>query len=601
MFAAVRLLPALIGLALSLLGMPPAMATESDRLNEFFEQVREARVARWPEWQTTLGLKTNNDRWNDRSEARAIREHETTIRELSRLHRDFDYDKLDATAKLSYRLFERRSVLSIEWFPFRHHRYAVNHRSGPHNDIPDFLMNRHRIRDRGDAEAYIARLRGVPQVMDQTIARLNASAAIGVVPPRFVFPKVQADIDGFLTGVPFDPAAKTDSVLLADFRKKVGRLDLADADRGALIADAEAALAETVKPAYLKLRDAMAALGKQATDDAGIWKFPDGATVYALTLHRRTTTDLSPDEIHAYGLSEVARIREEMRSIAETLGFEGDLDALFDFARHDASNFYSNDDAGRAAYLADTRAKIAEMHRNLDRVFSRKPKARMIVKRIEPFREKTAGIGFYNEPSRRGKRPGTFYVNLRDMSLTPKSHLEALAYHEGIPGHHMQIAIGRELEDLPRFRRFGNNAAFGEGWALYAERLAKEMGFYRDPMSDFGRLAWELLRAARLVVDTGIHHKRWTREQAIAYLDETLPVSHAVNEEAIDRYIVWPGQATAYKIGMREILALRESARKRLGPAFDLRDFHRVVLGNGALPLDMLREVVEQWIAAGGG
>jgi len=598
---AVRRLPALMGIALMALSALPAAAAESDRLNAFLDEVHEERVARWPEWQTSLGLKTNYDRWNDRSDGNAVREHDITIRNLLRLHREFDYDRLDQAAKISCRLFERRAEQSIEWFPFRHNRYAVNHRDGPHNGVPDFLMNRHKIDDRGDAEAYVARLRGVPQVMDQTIARLAASAAIGVVPPRFVFPKVLADIAGFLTGLPFEPDAKNESVLLADFRKKVGKLNLPDADKDALVAAATAALAETVKPAYMRLRDAVAALEKRATDDAGVWKFPDGETVYALSLRWRTTTDLTPDEIHAYGLSEVARIHKEMRAVGETLGFKGDLKALFDFVRHDASNFYPNDDAGRATYLADTRAKIAEMNENLDRVFSLKPKAGMVVKRVEAYREKTAGIGFYNSPSAYGDRPGMFYVNLHDMSLMPKSHLEALAYHEGIPGHHLQIAIARELEGLPKFRKFAGNTAFIEGWGLYAERLAKEMGFYREPMSDVGRLAWELLRAARLVVDIGIHHKRWTREEAIAYLDRTLPVGHAVNEEAIERYIVWPAQATAYKIGMREFLALRESARKRLGPAFDLRDFHRVVLGNGALPLDMLREVVDQWVAAGGG
>jgi uncharacterized protein (DUF885 family) len=582
--------------------MAPAVADdESTRLNAFLDAMHDARVARWPEWQTSIGLKTNNDKWNDRSEARSIAEHEITIRELTRLRREFDPAKLGPSAKLSYRLFERNAEQRIAGFPFRHYGYVVSHLSGLHIDIPDFLMNRHRVDDRADAEAYIARLRTMGTVMDQTIARLMLSAGKGVIPPRFVFPRVLASIDSFLTGAPFEPDATADTLLLADFRGKVAKLNLPDADTAALVTEAKAALSGSVKPAYLRLRDAMAALQARATDDVGVWKFPDGAEYYTLALHRATTTDMTPDAIHAYGLSEIARIHGEMRKIATSLGFNGDLKALFDFARNDPSNFYANDDAGRAAYLADGRALIAAMDASLDRVFDVRPKAKLVVKRVEPYREKNAAIGFYNVPALYGGRPGMVYLNLYDMARMPKSHLEALVYHEGIPGHHMQIAIARELEGLPKFRKFSGNAAFGEGWALYAERLAKEMGFYREPMSDFGRLAWELLRAARLVVDTGLHHKRWTREQAIAYMDEILPTNHEANVDSIERYIVWPAQATAYKIGMREILALRAYAKARLGDRFDLRDFHRVVLGNGALPLDLLREEVERWVAAGGG
>ena len=575
-------------------------ASESERLNAFFERVHEAAVARWPEWQTSLGLKTNNHRWNDRSEEMALAEHEITIRNLTALRRDFDYDALDPSARLSYRLFERGAERSIAWFPFRHHGYPVTHLGGPHKRIPSFLANQHGVDDRADAEAYIARLDGVGMVMDQTIERLVFRAEKGIIPPRFVFPQVLSDIDGVLTGRPFD-ADGDDSAILADFRGKVTALALPEAEAAALVARAEKALARVVGPAYGRLRAAMAALQAQATDEAGAWKFPDGGDYYALALQSTTTSDLSPEAIHDFGLAEVARIHGEMREIVEALAFDGDLAAFFEFIRHDPENFYSNDEAGRAAYLADTRALIAEMKANLDRVFSLQPKADLVVKRVEPYREKTTSIGFYNRPAAYGDRPGMYYVNLYDMSLMPKSHLEALAYHEAVPGHHMQIAIAQELEGLPKFRRFSGNTAYIEGWALYAERLAKEMGFYREPLSDFGRLAWELLRAARLVVDTGLHAKRWTREEAIAYLDANLPVTHEVNRKAIERYIVWPAQATAYKVGMRRILELRARARARLGDAFDLRDFHAVVLGKGALPLDVLGEEVERWIAAGGG
>ena len=577
-----------------------AASGESERLNAFFQEVREAAIARWPEWQTSLGLKTDYGLWNDHSKAKQIAELEINIRNLSRLRREFDYDKLDPDTKLSYRLFERSAERRIEWFPFRHHGYQVNHLGGVHKRVPSFLINRHRVSERKDAEAYIARLEGVPRMIDQIIDRLVLRAGKGIIPPRFVFPQVLEDIDNILTGVPFEAAGK-DTAILADFRKKVSDLHLTPDAAEALIAGAEAALVVAVKPAYLRLRATMAALERQATTDDGAWKFPDGADYYALALRSTTATDLTPDEIHDYGLAEVARIHAEMRAIIETVEFQGDLQTFFDFIRHDPANYFPNTDDGRAAYLAETRAFIAEMTASLDTYFSVKPKAKLLVERVEPYREKTANIGFYNRPSRYSDRPGKMYVNLYDMSLMPRSHLEGLAYHEAIPGHHMQIAIAMELESLPEFRKLGGNTAYIEGWAPYAERLAKEMGFYREPLSDFGRLAWELLRAARLVVDTGLHHKRWTREAAIAYLDRTLPVSHDNNRRSIERYIVWPAQATAYKIGMREILTLREEARRRLGPAFDIREFHRAVLRNGALPLDVLRERVEQWIGAEGG
>ena len=360
--------------------------------------------------------------------------------------------------------------------------------------------------------------------------------------------------------------------------------------------DAETALREIVAPAYARLGQALETLQARATDDAGAWKFPEGDAFYELALRSSTTTELSAEAVHDYGLAEVARIHDEMRKVIAKLDFDGDLQDFFAFIREDPANFFPNTIEGRAAYLSETRHLIEEMRQSLDGYFIVKPKAELEVKRVEPYREANTAIAFYDAPAVYGDRPGVYYVNLQDMGLMPKSHLEALAYHEALPGHHMQIAIAQELDGLPKFRKFGGYTAYSEGWALYAEYLAKEMGFYREPLSDFGRLAWELLRAARLVVDTGLHAKRWTREEAIAYLDENLPVSHEVNVKAIERYIVWPAQATAYKIGMRRILELRAEAKERLGADFDIRGFHQAVLANGALPLEFLEDVVEQWI-----
>ncbi|MDX1391996.1 MAG: DUF885 domain-containing protein, partial [Rheinheimera sp.] len=304
--------------------------------------------------------------------------------------------------------------------------------------------------------------------------------------------------------------------------------------------------------------------------------------------------------IHQLGLDEVARIHDEMRAIMTQTGFDGDLKAFFNFMQTDPQFYYPETEAGKAAYLAQATAVIDDMRTRLDQLFLVKPKADLIVKAVEPFREKSAGKAFYQRPSMDGSRPGIYYANLYRMSDMPKYELEALAYHEGIPGHHMQLAIAQELEGIPKFRRFGGYTAYNEGWGLYTELLPKEIGLYQDPYSDFGRLAMELWRACRLVVDTGIHAKKWTREQAIAYLLENTPNTPTAVEKAIERYIVMPSQATAYKIGMIKILELRQKAKTALGEKFDIRAFHSTLLKNGPVPLDVLELLVDEYIASAG-
>ncbi|MEM6653850.1 MAG: DUF885 domain-containing protein, partial [Pseudomonadota bacterium] len=332
--------------------------------------------------------------------------------------------------------------------------------------------------------------------------------------------------------------------------------------------------------------------------DDGAWKHPDGEAFYRDRLWQMTTTDMTADEIHTLGLNEVDRIHHEMRAIMRQVGFQGSLQDFFDFTRTDPQFFKPNTDQGRAEYLAEATAMIDTMRTELPSVFNTFPRAEMVVKAVEPFREKAAGKAFYQRPAPDGSRPGVYYANLYRMQDMPLYQMEALAYHEGIPGHHMQLAISQELQGIPKFRKYGGYTAYTEGWGLYSEFLPKEMGFYQDPYSDFGRLAMELWRAARLVVDTGLHAKRWTRQDAIDYLLENTPNPEGDCRKAIERYIVMPGQATAYKIGMIKILDLREHARTRLGDAFDIRDFHDVVLKDGPVPLQILEENVEAWISA---
>ena len=306
---------------------------------------------------------------------------------------------------------------------------------------------------------------------------------------------------------------------------------------------------------------------------------------------------MTAEEIHQLGLDEVERIHTEMEAIKDEVGFEGSLQDFFEFMRNDEQFYYEDSDAGRAAYMKEAKRIIDSMRARLNELFITKPKAEIVVKRVEAFREKSAGKAFYNSPAPDGSRPGIYYANLFDIKAMPKYQMQALAYHEGIPGHHMQLAIAQELEGIPKFRKFGGYTPYVEGWGLYCEYLPKEMGAYKDPYADFGRLAMELWRACRLVVDTGIHDKKWTREEGIAYYKDNTPNAESDCIKMVERHIVMPGQATAYKVGMNKILDLRAKAEKALGETFDIRQFHEVVLGQGAVPLSILEELIDDYIA----
>jgi uncharacterized protein (DUF885 family) len=573
------------------------IAAESKRANEFFDKCWDETVARHPVDESFYGIKTHYDQLEDLSDEKAAADLKALQDQLAALHREFKLESLDASTQLSYKLFELEVERAAEEFRFRNDVYPISQMRGVHAQIPTFLINVHKVDNEKDAQAYIARLNAIPKLFDQVIVNLRTCEGKGVVAPKFVFPLVLEACHKVIGGAPFDESGP-DSPLLADFKKKVGALkELNDAARSKLIDQAKSALSNSVKPAYQKLIAFLEDQSKRANDNAGVWKFPDGAEFYEMALRQTTTTNLSADEIHQLGLKEVARIHGEMEKIREKVGFKGDLSAFFKFMRDDKRFYLPDTDEGRAKYLARAVQIVDEMKKRLDELFITKPKADIVVKAVEKFRESSAGAAFYQQPAPDGSRPGMFYVNLRDMRDQPVYQLEALAHHEGIPGHHMQIAIAQELAGIPKFRKLGARfTAYTEGWGLYSELTPKEIGMYQDPYSDFGRLSLELLRAARLVVDTGIHARKWTRDQAIDYLKENTPNSEGECVDAINRYIVMPSQATAYKIGMLKILELREKAKRELGTKFDLRQFHDVVLTNGALPLDVLEDLVNRWI-----
>ncbi len=582
--------------ALALLAFVAACTpNEPKPAGEIFDELFMESLRESPEYMAYLGMRERYDEWNDYSQASFDRSVAMSKDQLARL-REIDAEGLDKSEALSLTLYSQRLENGLADTQWRYHGYPVNQMFGVHSSIPSFLINQHLIANKAEAEAYIARVRAVPEVLSHVIEDLNIRADQGIIAPKFVFPHSIRDSQNIIAGIGDDAGAEQNP-LLEDFKAKLDKLELDDSLRADLLAQLNQALAEQFAPAYRELIVTLQALGERSEGNFGVWSLPNGAAYYANALKRITTTDMTPDQIHQLGLDEVARIQDEMRGIMLQVGFEGDLQAFFEFMRSDPQFYLPDTDEGRQAYLDEAARVIDEMEGRLDELFYSKPKARVMIKAVEAFREKSAGRAFYQRPAEDGSRPGTYYANLYRMQDMPTYDLEALAYHEGIPGHHMQGTISQEQQGLPMFRRHGGYTAYSEGWGLYSEYIPKEMGLYSNPYSDFGRLSMEIWRACRLVVDTGLHHKRWTREEAIDYLTANTSSSVVANTKAIERYMIMPGQATAYKVGMLKILELREKARTALGDQFDIRGYHELVLSNGAVPLNVLETLVDDWVA----
>ena len=583
----------------------PAAATQSEdaRLAAFFEQAFQERIALSPQQMTSLGLKTDYDRLDENTDAAAARSLALAERQLLQLNDQFNPQTLSEDSRLSWRLFEygvEQARLSNRWRGWGY-QFAAN--GNPTTGLPVFMINNHRVTSVSDAEAYVARLIEAERVMGEISATLRARAAAGVISPVFVFAPTIANTGAIIAGAPFDDGA--DNPVWADFQRKVGALEADAATKERLLAEGRAALTGPWRRGYEGVLTALAEVGAQAAampDNAGgVWRLPEGEAFYNARLQLSTTTDLTADQIHELGLAEVARLQGEMQTIMTRVGFTGSLQEMFAWLKTDPRFQYPNTPEGKEQYLTDARAFVAQVMAAAPQWFSDLPESALEVRAVEPWREATASIAFYNSPAPDGSRPGIYYVNLSDMTQVLKPQIEGISYHEGAPGHHFQIAYAQEMEGLPRFRRFGGYGAYAEGWGLYAERLGKEMGFYEDPYSDFGRLSTELWRAVRLVTDTGLHAKRWSREQAIDYFRRNSLLSERDIVKEVERYLTNPGQATSYKIGELKIMELRARAQTALGDRFDIRDFHAVVLGSGSVPLDVLEDQVDAWIAGGGG
>ena len=539
-----------------------------------------------------LGINGHNAEWNDDSEAATDRDFEF-LDEIMATLAEYDEDKLSESEILSVKVLKELLGNPEDDKKFRYHNYPVNQLFGLQNQIPRFLDTFHRVGSREDAEHYISRLSKIDTKLEQNMEGLLIREERGIIPPTFVIDKSLDIMQEFIA------QTAEENVLYASFEGKLEDVaELTEEDRRALLDAAKAEIEDTVYPAYQSYIDYFTTLRTKSNDDAGAWKLPDGKAFYNYALRNNTTTDMTAEEIHAIGLSEVSRIQTEMLQIFAAEGYDTALGvkALFDQLSQEERFYYPDTDEGRAQILEDYARIIDEIEEGIAAAFNVVPTAGIEVKRVPEFSEQTSAGAYYNSPSRDGSRPGIFYANLYDIKATPKYGMRTLAYHEGVPGHHFQIAIQQELEGIPEFRKETRFTSFSEGWALYAEQLAWEMGFQTDPYDNLGRLQAELFRAVRLVVDTGIHAKRWSREEAIEYMIENTGMTEGEVVAEIERYIVNPGQATAYKVGMMEMLRLREEARETLGDKFDIRDFHDVVLKNGSLPMTALRELVMQYV-----
>lgn len=569
-----------------------------------FDEIFEQWVALSPMYQTRLGRTTNLHLLDDISPEASAARQELYREQLAQL-KALATDPLSDANRLNLRLLTRDLELQIEHYRWRDHSYPVNQMFGLHSGIAAFMINAHPLNSAADAEAYIARLSAIGPLFDQLIANLERRADKGILAPAFVYPYTINDCRNLISGYPFaEKNSKSDSnsesglaasPLWQHFETTLGQLDLDDSRREALLEDARLALISVVGPAYSKLIATLKELSLRADDRAGAWKLPDGEAFYQAQLQATTTTTYTAAEIHQIGLVEVARIHKELETSAAALGFKAGLPAFFQHLQTNQDFYYPNTQEGRDNYLNDTRKIIDAIRSRLPELFHRLPQASLEVRPVEAFREKSAAKAFYMSPAVDGSRPGIYYVNLHDLSAMPKYEMQALAYHEALPGHHMQIAIAQELDDVPQFRRHGGYTAYIEGWGLYAEQVPVALGLYEDPYANVGRLNYELWRAIRLVVDTGLHYKRWSREQAIAYMTDNSPMTQSDATREIERYIVMPAQATAYKIGLLEILRLKNRAVEQLGEGFDLAEFHDQVLAHGALPLDVLDERLAEW------
>ena len=556
----------------------------SKKLHEIFDAEWDYNMQQHPEGASELGDRRWNDRWTDESLEAIERRHQHSRQVLDQL-KQIDRSSLSPADQLNYDLFRKRYEQSIEGYRFHQFLIPLNQREGIQtiDDLADAL----RFETVKDYEDWITRLRTFPPLMDQTIALMRQGVKERMVHPRIIMQRLPGQIDKQIVS---DPTTSGFYKPFQHFSRNIP-----EADQARLRSAAQQAIMQQIVPAFQKFKQFFVSEYLPACfDQVGAWQLPHGDELYAFAVRQHTTTDLTPEQIHQTGLKEVERIRNEMERIMQQTGFKGSREEFFKFLRSDPQFFYKTPEDLFEGY----KAMAKTIDPNLVKMFHTIPREPYGVEAIPANFAPDTTTAYYRAGAADGSRAGTYFVNLYKPETRPKWEMLALTLHESVPGHHLQIARAHELGEMPKFRRYGGSyTAFTEGWGLYAESLGDDMGLYTDPYSKFGQLTYEMWRAVRLVVDTGIHAKHWTREQAIRFFMDNAPKQELDITNEVDRYIAWPGQALAYKMGELKIKELRSRARQQLGDKFDIKEFHDVVLGSGPLPLDILDRTVNEWIA----
>ncbi len=589
MFRAKRFLVSI--LVTMLISWPSYAQSQEGRLNEAAKALHELFASEWdylmeqhPTWASRLGDRRWNDRWGDRSIDAIRKRHEHDIEILTKI-RAIDREALLPPDQLNYDLFTKNYKDKIEGHRYRWYLMPLNQLGGiqTSNQLADAL----RFETVKDYEDWLARLRAFPTYMEQTIARMREGIKARMMLPKIVLERIPDQIDHQIVS---DPEA---SLFYKPFTRFTAAIS--ETDRSKLTREAQEVITSAVIPAFRQLKQFFTKDYLSASlDHVGVWQLPDGEARYGFSVRLYTTTDMTPKEIHEIGLREVKRIRAKMQAIIDKLGFQGTLADFFTFLRTDPQFYFKTPEELLKAYRALTR-RIDPKLVKVFKIFPRMPYG------VEPIPEAIAPdttTAYYRRPAADGSRAGTYFVNLYKPEVRPKYEMMVLSLHEAVPGHHMQIALAMEQDEMPNFRRYGSYTAFVEGWGLYAESLGEEMGLYDDPYSKFGQLTYEMWRAVRLVVDTGLHHLHWDRQRAIDFFLKNAAKKKLDVVNEIDRYIVWPGQALAYKIGQLKISAIRAKAEKALESKFDIRTFHDELLKDGALPLDVLEAKMDAWISS---
>jgi uncharacterized protein (DUF885 family) len=555
-----------------------------------------------PEYMTYLGIFDDFSPilgHNQKLSISSLEDDEKNYRDnLQRLDtlKSYKVNKLSSNQKITHKIAVFDTELDIERFErFRYHSYPFNQISGNHLNLVEFMTDTHPIRNKREAEDYIARVKMFDDALKANLIWLEEQKKLGIFAPRFVFDHVIGQLRELIG------YEDSENPLMQIFIKKISEIDISEAEKNILLQDLSTTIETEVKLGFKLILEFMLENYENANLHHGVWSLPEGDDFYNLRLKSYTTTDYSAEEIHQIGLEEVARIGNRMKEIFVELGYEVNkpIGEMMNDLNEDPRFLYEDTPDRKEIVIRDYNQMVKEAEQDVRPYFEEFPKSPVEVRAVPEYSEKTAAGGYYQSPSLDGSRPGVFYANLYDIKQTPKFGMRTLTFHEAVPGHHFQIALNLENEDLTLYRRLGyRTSAFTEGWALYSEQLAVEVGMTKDLYDELGVLQSEMFRANRLVVDTGLHYKKWTREKAMEYMKKTTGMSDTEVRVEIERYIVWPAQATSYKMGMLKILELRDRAINKMGDKFDLKKFHSLVLNQGIVPLFILEDLIDEWIKA---